>query len=199
MEAPYPDEAIKFAEKHLSASLFQKCKISINLELNDDLIKIIKKIDFEKFRSELQYTIEELSERSEKLGFILFMLTCDNVPTAFVYGYNDKEKSTFFIDTLATIVEGKGIGSILITLALVYAIDTGYNKATLYTEEIDEKGRKLVAFYQDLGFTSIYKTPDDGVLMIQWLDPSNIWRLCRKFLEYNMDEEKNISYRFEDL
>ena len=143
--------------------------------MSDEFAQAVERIDHEKFRPELQYSVEELIERTGKTGFVLLMLTCDGESTAFFFGYtHEADVSKFFLDTVATHIEGKGIGSMLVNLALVYSHDVGYRSVELYTEEVDERGRHLVKFYEGMGFKVIDRDPERGVVMRSDLDATNL-------------------------
>ena len=173
--APFLEEAILAAEAKLGKTLGRECRISIHTQMSDELTRAVERIDHEKFRPELQYSVEELMERMGKAGFVLFMLTCDGEPTAFFYGYtHEVDVSKFFLDTVATHIEGKGIGSMLVILALVYSHDVGYRSVELYTEEVDEKGRRLTKFYEGMGFKVIDRDSERGVIMRSDLDATKL-------------------------
>jgi hypothetical protein len=153
------------AEAQLEKTLGRECRISIHTQMSDEFAQAVKRIDHEKYKPELQYTPKELMEQTGFRGFVLFMLTCDDEPTAFFYGYtHEVDNSKFFLDTVATHIEGKGIGSTLVTLALVYSHDVGYRSVELYTEEVDEKGRRLTEFYEGMKFKVIDRDPERGVV-----------------------------------
>jgi len=177
------EDTLRAAEKRLSSILSKDCRGDIHFQMGGQLIQAVQRIDHEKFRPELQYSLEELRQRSMKKGFVLFMLTCGSEATAFLYGYADmRKRSKFFLDTVATLVEGKGIGSILITIALMYCYHAGYKSVELNTENVDDKGRYLVKFYQDLGFHVARKDPEKGVVMNLNLESSKIKYLSEKYI-----------------
>jgi len=131
---PFFEDALRKAERRLSSALGEQCGVRITLSMDDELFEAIEGIEHEKFRTELQYSLEELRERNHLRGFVLFTATCGGRPVAFLFGYNDTvDQSSFYLDTVATVIEGKGIGSILVTLALIYCYDVGYGKVELYT------------------------------------------------------------------
>ena len=169
------EDAIRSAEAILGKTLGRECRISIHTQMSDEFAQAVERIDHEKFRPELQYSVEELMERMGSTGFVLFMLTCDGEPTAFLYGYtHEVDVSKFFLDTVATQIEGKGIGSMLVILALVYSHDIGYRSVELYTEDVDDRGRRLVKFYEDTGFEVVYRDPEKGVVMRSDLDATKL-------------------------
>jgi len=130
------------------------------------MIASLEAIDHDKFRSELWYTHDDLINKTRMKDFICFIASVNSEPTAFLYGYDDVENPAgFFLDEVATRIEGKGIGKVLIVLALVYCYELGYTYVSLYTEDLDEKGRKLREFYEHLGFRYIETAPDKGVVM----------------------------------
>lgn len=185
MEDPVPflEDALAAAEERLRGALGRDCRIGIHVYMSEELAGVVERIDHERFRPELQYTLEELRDRGGRRDFALFVLTCGGEPTAFLYGYTDEQDATrFFIDSVATLIEGKGIGSILVTLALVYSYDTGYRGAGLYTEEVDERGRHLVKFYEDLGFRVVDEDPKMGVFMSSELESEKLSSVCVRYI-----------------
>jgi GNAT superfamily N-acetyltransferase len=172
---PSLKDAIHAAEAKLEKTLGRECRISIHTQMSDEFTQAVERIDHEKFRPELQYSVEELMERTGNTGFVLLMLACDGEPTAFFYGYtHEVDVSKFFLDTVATHIERKGIGSMLVILALVYSHDVGYRSVELYTEEVDEKGRRLTKFYEGMGFKVIDRDPERGVIMRSDLDATKL-------------------------
>ena len=133
--------------------------------LNEDLIETILKVDAYKFRQELRYRREEIIEHSGNPGFILITAEPNGQPLGIVYGY-DEPDGGFFLDTLASMVEGRGIGHTLATLITIHAENTAHNHVTLYTEEEDEQGRKLRLFYQKMGFVYLCTEADKGDVMV---------------------------------
>lgn len=196
---PFFEDALRAAEKRLSSALGAQCKVRIALSMDDELFETVMEIDSEKFRPELQYSLEELRERDHKGGFVLFLVVCGGRPVAFLSGYDDPvDRSRFYLDTVATIIEGKGIGTILVTLALIYCFETGYGKVKLYTEEMDEKGRQLRKFYENLSFRYVSDDPRNGLGMSHDLDPHVLKATYNKYLKIDArDHGTYVLERFE--
>ena len=81
-----------------------------------------------------------------------------------MYGY-ELDPSTFFLDEVVSLSEGKGIGKSLVRLLIQHCKVKGYGVIRLYTEEVDEKGRRLRSFYESLGFLLSDAQPDKGIEM----------------------------------
>ena len=157
---------MKRGEERISEKLGEAITISFRTYLDKKLIQEITDIDHEKFRSELWYSSEELIEKSKKKDFLCMIVNVNGEPVAFLYGYDDEfDPHWFFLDEIATRIEGKGIGKVLIVLLLVYCFELNYTYVTLYTEDLDEKGRRLKEFYEHLGFTYMGTDPSVGVIM----------------------------------
>jgi GNAT superfamily N-acetyltransferase len=151
--------------------------------LDQKAIEKITEIDHEKFRFELWYSIDELLEKSLKKDFICLIAHIDSDPVAFLYGYDDEfDSHWFFLDEIATKIEGKGIGKVLILLLLVYCFELGYTFVTLYTEEHDEKGRRLREFYEHLGFTCMDTDPHIGDIMKYKIDEHELQKLYNRVM-----------------
>ena len=182
---PSFEDALKSAEVRLTKSLGQSCRLLIKRNLDEESIRNIQRIESEAFREELRYDVEELVSRSREKDFLLFLLLCGDQPIAFLHGYNDPtEESAFFLDTVATVLEGRGVGSILVALTLLYSFEAGYRAITLRTEEQDEKGRRLVRFYENLGFEVFPCDPAEGVAMRRRLDSQGIKTIFERVLKY---------------
>jgi GNAT superfamily N-acetyltransferase len=163
---PKLEEAIFTAKSRLHEKLGKTCDIVIFVSPNNQVLDIIETIDHEKFREELWITNEELEEKTRRKGFIAFLIYFENQPIAFLYGYQNTENTSgFYLDEVATRIEGKGVGKILIVLSLIYCVEAGYTYVTLYTENSDEKGRRLKEFYEHIGFQVIENENEFGILM----------------------------------
>ena len=180
---PLFEDAHKRAEKSLSQTLGSNTKITIRSYLDEHLISRLTEIDHEKFRNDLWYSNEELLEKTSKKDFVCFLLYMDNNPVAFLYGYDDEfDPNWFFLDEIATRIEKKGIGRVLITLLLIYCVELGYKYVTLYTETIDEKGRSLREFYEHIGFKHLADDPEKGVIMVYTIDEDEITALYKRVM-----------------
>ncbi|MCX6649733.1 MAG: GNAT family N-acetyltransferase, partial [Candidatus Bathyarchaeota archaeon] len=152
--------------------------------LNDALIQIILQVDAQKFREELRYMHEEVLEHSYIPGFILILAECGGQPLGVVYGYDEPDKG-FFLDTLASMVERKGIGHTLATLITIHAQNNAYTHVTLYTEEQDEKGRQLRKFYEKMGFIYLGTEPRKGDIMKLHITPEKTHELYTRYIAKN--------------
>lgn len=172
---------MSIAEQRLTDSLGKTCRLIVSNSLDESAVKVVQRIEDEMFRPELRYTPHELVSRAGEKGFILFTVLCEDQPVAFLHGYSDPEDTlTFYLDSVATFVEGRGIGSTLVTLALIHSYEVGYRLVTLYTEEKDDKGRLLRRFYEKLGFSFLFENPKDGVCMVEKLDADTVSRVFLK-------------------
>jgi GNAT superfamily N-acetyltransferase len=174
-------EAIQRIQRRLEETLSQGCTIDIYRVLTPELIKTILYVDSQKFREELQYKREDVIFHGSLRGFILILAHCGDRPLGLAYGYDEGENG-FFLDTLASVVESKGIGSILVTLIIIYALETSHNHVTLYTEERDEKGRRLRRFYEQIGFRFLGSEVRKGDVMRMQLDQEKITTLYNKHI-----------------
>ena len=165
-EPPFFEEASRRVEERLSTLLGEPVRISVHVSLDRKLIDEIIKIESSMFRDELRYSLWELMARSEKPGFVLIMVRRSGEPLAFFFGYEDSElHGGYYGDTLASIIEGKGVGSSLFSLVHIYCYENGYSYFTCHTEEVDEKGRKLRDWYKAMEMDHIRTTQEHGDLM----------------------------------
>jgi len=163
---PLFEEALRRAVERAEEKLEQGCSITIHTHLSDDIIAHLEGIDHEKFRQELWYTRDEFLEMARQKDFVCFVLSVNREPVAFLCGYDyQADPQGFFLDEVATRIEGKGLGRILIILLLVYCYELGYGSVVLYTEDLDQEGRPLREFYNNLGFSYVTTDPHLGVVM----------------------------------
>jgi ribosomal protein S18 acetylase RimI-like enzyme len=83
--------------------------------------------------------------------------------------------------------EGKGIGRSLVKLLIRHCRSKGYSVIRLYTEEIDEKGRKLRLFYEGLGFRLRDSLPERGIEMRYSLEGLDVCKDVLKETARGMD------------
>ncbi len=166
MGPPTFREALKTAEARLRRE-HPGATIEAHTSLTPNLLRVVLQVDEAKFREELRYTAEEVEEQSRQPGFILILALSNDAPLGFAYGY-DYPAGGFFLDELASMEEGRGIGRLLEALLVLYAYERGHSTLTLYTEERDEKGRLLRRFYERAGFR--YLGTEDGKGDVMRLD-----------------------------
>ena len=181
-DTPTLAEAVTATKARFDKILGSDCTINIHHRLNDSLIQTILAVDAQKFREELRYRHEEVLEHSYIPGFLLLLTECNGRPLGLVYGYDEPENG-FFLDTLASMVERKGVGHTLATLIVVHAVNTGHNHVTLYTEEQDEKGRQLRKFYEKMGFVYLGTKPRKGDVMRLNISPEKARELYARYIE----------------
>jgi GNAT superfamily N-acetyltransferase len=180
---PLLDDALTAAKNRLYEKLERECGISLFLNPNEQLLDQLEAIDHEKFREELWITHEELEEKTGQRGFIAFMLYSDGQPVAFLYGYQvPVDPSGFFLDEVATRIEGRGIGKILIVLSLIYCGEVGYDYIILYTEKSDDKGRSLEEFYEHMGFYLLNRDHQLGSIMRYDIDKERLVALYNRVM-----------------
>ena len=182
VEIPSFEDALKMAEAKLSRSMGGDCVITVHHDLDDKLKRIIMEIDHKKFREELQYDSDEIDTRAGSKGFLLLLLHLDGRPVGFDYGYEDDEEGAFFSDSSATLIERKGVGSILFTLELIYCFWRGYRTSKLVTEERDEQGRPLREIWGKFGFTVAEVDPRTGIEMRLTLTPEAVARVYGRYI-----------------
>jgi hypothetical protein len=183
-EPPFFEEASKLVEDRLSNLLGESIKINVHVSLDKNLIEEIISIESSMFREELRYSFEELMARSEKPGFVLIKLIRGCETLAFFFGYEDPDlPGSYYGDTLASLIEGKGVGSNLFALVHIYCYEKGYSHFTCHTEEVDEKGRKLRDWYIAMEMKHINTTNEYGDQMRVTLSKPHInWMYHRYIL-----------------
>jgi len=124
-------------------------------------------LESDAFRSELRYSAEELEERLSNDDLLFLFITSSKGREAVVLAYEDPDNpgSALYLDTIAVKTTGHGLGSLLMKTLIRYAIAKSYSRVRLDTEDMNEKGQKLVKFYQGIGFTTTETTDDGNVTM----------------------------------
>jgi len=182
-EPPFFEEASRRVEERLGSLLCEPVKVSVNVSLDRKLIDEIIRIESAMFRDELRYTLWELMARSEKPGFTLITVKRESELLAFFFGYEDPElPGGYYGDTMASTVEGKGVGSSLFTLVHIYCYENGYSHFTCHTEEVDEKGRKLRDWYIAMDMEHVNTVPDHGDLMRAKLTPEHVSWMYHRYI-----------------
>lgn len=180
--APSFSESLEEAERRLSRLLEGRCEISVYRELDAVLMTDIEAIDHDKFRRELWYDRDELDERKGRKGFLCLIARLDGRAVAFDYGYEGDEGGTFFSDTTATLIEGKGVGSTLFALEIIHSYENGYERTKLTTEEVDEVGRPLTRIWGRLGFEAVSSDASGNVEMVLRHSPEGIRYLYDRYI-----------------
>jgi hypothetical protein len=165
-------KAIKKAETILSQSLGGSVEIKGYTSPSYDLIKKVRLIDTAKFRNELRYSDEELTQRISIPGFYCLVVYLNGKPIGFDYGYNDSDDGVFFSDSAATLIERKGVGRLLGILELLYLYENGYSALKFTTEKMDESGRPLQQIWEKQGYKTVTVYPDGNVDMALEINPS---------------------------
>ena len=181
-KVPLLRDALARAEVKLSTSLGGVCTITVHHEFPEGLARIVEEIETKKFRAELQYSLKELVERSKKPGFTVILFELDGHPFAFDLGYTDTDKTAYFGDSAATLIERKGVGAVLTALDALYSWEAGYKTVKCITEDVDESGRMLVDYWGRFGFHVVTRDPKVGVEMRLDLTPEVVKGLCDKYV-----------------
>jgi len=155
MQAPSLQDVLVYAERRLSGSLGGDVRVSTHSNLDEGLVEKIAAIDHAKFRKELWYTGEELRTRVGRPGFFCLLVELDSEPVAYDFGYGDEEEGVYFSDSSATLVERRGVGTVLAILEMVYLLEAGYRAVKFTTEEYDQAGRPLRQIWENLGYRTV--------------------------------------------
>jgi hypothetical protein len=182
-EVPVFEKAKLEAEKKLTKSLDGRVKISVHRNLDERTMETVRSIDHEKFREELRYSKEELSERAISKGFFCVIAKLDGIPVAFDFGYDNDDEKVFFSDDTATLIEGRGVGSVLFALEIINSFHEGYFETKLSTEERDDKGRPLMQIWGRMGFEVVANEPDGNIEMRLELTPKTVKNLYEKYIK----------------
>ena len=180
-EIPEYEILEKKAEEKLGKALNGDARVKLVKGYDEETLRIIREIDHEKFREELQYNRDEIEERMRKSGFLCVLIYLDSAPIAFEYGY-DLEDGVYFSDSQATLIEGKGVGTTQFALEILYLYHRGYRCVRLTTEELDEQGRELRSFWEKMGFVKLGEDKDGNVDMELKLTPEAAEYQYRRYI-----------------
>jgi len=182
-EVPEFEKALLEAEEKLSISLEGICEITVHRDLDEKTMEMVRSIDNEKFREELRYSREELDERSISKGFFCIIAHLDGNPVGFDFGYQNEDENIFFSDDTATLIEGKGVGSVLFALEIIHSFHEGYKETKLSTEEMDDQGRPLMHIWGRMGFRVVAKESDGNIEMRLKLNPKIVQGIYEKYIK----------------
>jgi GNAT superfamily N-acetyltransferase len=157
-------EGLMKTEVFLSERLGRPVTVRASTTLDEAALGLFESVDHRAFKEELWYSKEEIASKSRRKGFIAFTVYIEREPVGMLYGY-ELAPSTFFLDEVVALNEGKGIGKSLVKLLIQHCNVKGYGEISLYTEEVDEKGRRLREFYAGLGFQLRDTQPGQGIEM----------------------------------
>jgi len=157
-------EGLRKAAVFLSERLGKPVEVRASTTLDEAALGLFESVDHRAFKEELWYSKEEIASKSRRKGFIAFTVYIIGEPVGMLYGY-ELDPSTFFLDEVVALNEGKGIGKSLVRLLIQHCSVKGYGEISLYTEEVDEKGRRLREFYAGLGFRLRDAQPEQGIEM----------------------------------
>lgn len=157
-------EGLRKAEVFLSERLGKPVEVRASTTLDEAALGVFESVDHRAFKEELWYSKEEIASKSRREGFIAFTVFVEGEPVGMLYGY-ELDPSAFFLDEVVALNEGKGIGKSLVRLLIHHCDMKGYREIDLYTEEVDEKGRRLREFYEGLGFRLGDAQPEHGLEM----------------------------------
>ena len=180
--APIFSEYVRRAEAKLGSALGGTCRIAVYHEMKRDLLKIISEIEDERFRTELRYSERDSQTARRRRASPASYVYLEERPIAFVFGFDDPEKGAYFSDSAATLIERKGIASVLTALETLYCIENGYESEKMITEDLDESGRRLVEYWGSFGFLVTNRDPKIGVEMRLELTPEVVKELLDKYL-----------------
>jgi GNAT superfamily N-acetyltransferase len=157
-------ESLMWAEAYLSERLGKPVEVRAYTALDEAELGVFESVDHLAFKEELWYSREEIASKSWLRGFIAFTVHVEGELAGMLYGY-ELDPSTFFLDEVVSLREGRGVGGSLVKLLIQHCRERSYSEIRLYTEEVDEKGRKLRHFYEGLGFRLCGSAPEKGIEM----------------------------------
>jgi hypothetical protein len=184
MQIPSLEEALRSSEIILGDSLRGEVKISTHGGADDELLDKVYAMDHDKLRQELWYDREELREKFGREGFFCLLVSMYDEPMAYDFGYDDEEEGVFFSDSSATMIERKGVGTVLAVLELIYLYERGYSAVKFTTEELDQAGRPLRLIWEKRGYKTVSSDPSTGVTMMLEITADVVNERIEKYLRW---------------
>ena len=157
------NELLKNTEAHLLKRTGLKFKAVITTSLSQESISDLMEIENKAFKPELRYIREEFLERAKKKNFSLLAVYAFGKPIGFALGYED-DNETFYLDTLATLMESKEIGTTIFYAMAIYCFKKGFRHITIHTESGNEE-RSPIRFFEKMGFYKVPCNPSEGMAM----------------------------------
>jgi len=182
MQVPSLEEVLRSSESILSNSLCGEAKISTHRGVDEKLLGKVYAMDHDRFRRELWYDREELREKFGRAGFYCLLVSLNDEPIAYDFGYDDAEEGVYFSDSSATMIERKGVGTVLAVLELVYLYERGYSAVKFTTEELDQAGRPLRLIWEKRGYRTVSSDPLTGVTMMLEITADVVNERIEKYL-----------------
>jgi hypothetical protein len=182
MQVPSLEEVLRSSENILSNSLCGEAKISTHGGVDEELLDKVYAMDHDRFRRELWYDREELREKFSRAGFFCLLVSLNDEPIAYDFGY-DVGEGVFFSDSSATVIERKGIGTVLAVLELVYLYEHGYGAVKFTTEELDQAGRPLRLIWEKRGYRTVSSDPLTGVTMMLEITADVVKERIEKYID----------------
>lgn len=182
MSVPSLNELLRLGEAKLSLSLNGNVMITTHTKIEDTMTEKIMTIDHTKFRKDLWYSREELKSRISKPGFFCLLVLLDGEPIAYDFGFDADDKGVFFSDSSASIIERKGVGTVIAVLEMVYLYENGYKAVKFTTEELDQEGRPLRQIWENLGYKTVSTDPISGVTMMMDITQDVILQRIRRHI-----------------
>jgi hypothetical protein len=170
-----PQKIMELTNEYLERQFGKDFRITMETKLDSLKISAIQRLDTKTFRKELRYSVEEFIERTKQPDFYCLLIYNQDLLVAFLFGYKDESfDSAFYLDTIASILQRKGIGTLLLQCALVICYLMGFEYMTLRTELTDEKGKHPFEFFKKNGFYRFECSPEEGIAMKKELTNNDV-------------------------
>jgi len=136
-------------------------------EWNEQYFSWFHTIEKEDFRLELQYSFQEIAKILENPDLVFWFVTREGEPQILLLGYSIPQEpvKSFYLDTLAVLPRGKGIGHTVMDFLIRWARTKQYQTIILDTEFSDEKGIPLQQFYAKHGFKIFSRSKTGNITM----------------------------------
>ncbi|MFW9981299.1 MAG: GNAT family N-acetyltransferase [Candidatus Thorarchaeota archaeon] len=122
-----------------------------------------KELEAHSFRESLRYDSDELLAILNEEDALFLFIVVNESPEGVILGYPIKriQGTTFYLDTFAIKIRGKGIGRIVLRSLIEWANENEFKAIEIDTEDMNEIGVPLRKFYEDFGFV-VQSIEDDG-------------------------------------
>ncbi|MBN2657385.1 MAG: GNAT family N-acetyltransferase [Spirochaetales bacterium] len=130
------------------------------------LLDLYRSAEVRCFPPELLYTEEELVERGGKEDFEAMITFRGGLTASLLILYRDGEPGFLYLDTLAAVNQGSGLGRKTLAALISAGKKDGWKGIELDTERINHRGQRLVAFYEKSGFAVTGEEESGNIHMV---------------------------------
>jgi GNAT superfamily N-acetyltransferase len=161
-ESVWMDLRTSFSEK-----LGKDVRLRFPSAWSPETYRLFQQLEGVSFRPTLRYTEQEMLARLKNPDVLLMYVMSVDLMEGVLFCYAEKplRDRIYYLDTVAVRTRGIGLGKVMMHSLIAWAREKHYKRIRLDTEELDENGHHLAAFYSSLGFAKISEDMNADVTM----------------------------------